>query len=137
MAVIVKYVVVRDGEEKMTFATKKEADAHDKMLDIADTLFTYLKEQALDLSETQMDEISLLMAKEKTAVLQILRGGKPPQPEKTPDKKTETVAGNTSPTKAGKAARKAGPAKAGKKKPAAGSKETPKKAAAAGPKKGR
>ena len=34
MAVIVKYIVVRNGEEKMTFATKKEADAHDKMLDI-------------------------------------------------------------------------------------------------------
>jgi len=36
MAVIVKYIVVRNGEEKMTFATKKEADAYDKMLDIAD-----------------------------------------------------------------------------------------------------
>ena len=43
MAVIVKYVVIRDGDEKMTFATKKEADAHDKMLDIADTLYHFLK----------------------------------------------------------------------------------------------
>ena len=39
MAVIVKYIVVRNGVEKMTFATKKEADAHDKMLDIADNLY--------------------------------------------------------------------------------------------------
>ncbi len=32
MAVIVKYVVVRDGKEDMIFTTKKEADAYDKML---------------------------------------------------------------------------------------------------------
>ena len=38
MAVEVKYVVVRNGEEKMTFASKKEADAYDKMLDLADNL---------------------------------------------------------------------------------------------------
>jgi len=43
MAVIVKYIVVRNGEEKMTFSTKKEADAYDKMLDIADNLFEFLE----------------------------------------------------------------------------------------------
>lgn len=30
MAVIVKYVVERNGEEKMTFTSKAEADAYDK-----------------------------------------------------------------------------------------------------------
>lgn len=38
MAVEIKFVVVRQGEEKMTFTTKKEADAYDKMLDLADNL---------------------------------------------------------------------------------------------------
>lgn len=38
MAVITKFVVVREGVEKMTFTSKKEADAYDKMLDIADNL---------------------------------------------------------------------------------------------------
>ncbi|HCP97002.1 MAG TPA: damage-inducible protein YebG, partial [Pseudoalteromonas sp.] len=33
MAVVVKYVVERNGVERMTFTTKKEADAYDKMLD--------------------------------------------------------------------------------------------------------
>ena len=33
MAVEVKYVVIREGEEKMSFTSKKEADAYDKMLD--------------------------------------------------------------------------------------------------------
>ena len=41
MAVIVKYVE-RNGEEKMTFTSKAEADAYDKMLDMADELFELL-----------------------------------------------------------------------------------------------
>lgn len=40
MAVEVKYVVIREGEEKMSFTSKKEADAYDKMLDTADLLDT-------------------------------------------------------------------------------------------------
>ncbi|PHK75171.1 YebG family protein, partial [Salmonella enterica] len=34
----VKYVVIREGEEKMSFISNKEADAWDKMLDTADLL---------------------------------------------------------------------------------------------------
>ncbi len=41
MAVEVKYVVIREGEEKMSFTSKKEADAWDKMLDTADLLDTW------------------------------------------------------------------------------------------------
>lgn len=42
MAVEIKYVVIREGEEKMSFTSKKEADAYDKMLDTADLLDTWL-----------------------------------------------------------------------------------------------
>ncbi|SMC83901.1 hypothetical protein SAMN02746065_11231 [Desulfocicer vacuolatum DSM 3385] len=92
MAVIVKYVVVRDGDEKMTFATKKEADAHDKMLDIAENLYQFLKTENMDLSEEQIDDLSLCLAKNKTVLLQLLKGGKYPQPAKTGDtKKVETA----------------------------------------------
>ena len=83
MAVIVKYVVVRDGDEKMTFATKKEADAHDKMLDIAENLYQFLKNDNLDISPEQLDELSLHLAKNKDTVLQLLRGGKPRAPKKS------------------------------------------------------
>ena len=38
MAVIIKYIVERKGVEKMTFTSKKEADAYDKMLDSADQI---------------------------------------------------------------------------------------------------
>ncbi len=77
MAVIVKYIVVRNGEEKMTFATKKEADAYDKMLDIADNMFEFFEQSKLKLSETQMEAVSLLLAEKRDIALSILRGVKP------------------------------------------------------------
>ena len=77
MAVIVKYIVVRNGEEKMTFATKKEADAYDKMLDIADNLFEFLESSKIKLTENQLENISLLLAESKDKLIPILRGVKP------------------------------------------------------------
>lgn len=74
MAVIVKYIVVRNGEEKMTFATKKEADAHDKMLDIADNLFEFLENAKINLNETQLEEVSLTLAQNRDEVMSLLRG---------------------------------------------------------------
>ncbi len=77
MAVIVKYIVVRNGEEKMTFATKKEADAYDKMLDIADNLLDFLNASKLKLNENQQEEVSLLLAEKRDEVMPILRGISP------------------------------------------------------------
>ncbi len=74
MPVIVQYIVVRDGDEKMTFATKKEADAYDKMLDIADNLFDFLENSNIVLDETRKEEISLLLAEKREEVMPILRG---------------------------------------------------------------
>lgn len=86
MAVIVQYIVVRNGEEKMTFATKKEADAYDKMLDIADNLFEFLDNADVKLSETQMEDISLLLAQKRDTVMPILRGINP-QKKRAAEKK--------------------------------------------------
>ena len=47
MAVIVKYVVESNEKEQMTFTTKPEAYAHDKMLDITDELFELLSKSVL------------------------------------------------------------------------------------------
>ena len=77
MAVIVKYIVVRNGEEKMTFATKKEADAYDKMLDIADNLFEFLESSTVKLNESQLESISLFIAEKRDKLIPILRGQKP------------------------------------------------------------
>jgi len=77
MAVIVKYIVVRNGEEKMTFATKKEADAYDKMLDIADNLLDFLNASQLKFNENQQEEVALLLAEKRDEVMPILRGISP------------------------------------------------------------
>ena len=96
MAVIVKYIVVRNGEEKMTFATKKEADAYDKMLDIADNLFEFLDNAKLKLAEDQLENISLLLAENRDTLIPILRGTKP---KKKSAKKTDTKAKKANPKK--------------------------------------
>ena len=91
MAVVVKYIVVRNGEEKMTFATKKEADQHDKMLDIADNLYNFLNTAGLSLDEKQMEDVALFLAENSGQVLPILRGINPQKIEsasKTAAKKT-------------------------------------------------
>ncbi|MDU6411497.1 MAG: YebG family protein [Yersiniaceae bacterium] len=75
MTVEVKYVVVRQGEEKMTFATKKEADAYDKMLDLADTLSEWLAHSALEMEESEREQLSFFLAEHKDPLAQLLRGG--------------------------------------------------------------
>jgi dsDNA-binding SOS-regulon protein len=104
MAVIVKYIVVRNGEEKMTFATKKEADAYDKMLDIADRLFDFLNQAEIELDDTQQEEIALLMAQRRDEIMPILRGIKAPAqpPAKAPDKATAKKAAAAKPKVAAK-----------------------------------
>ena len=79
MAVEIKYVVVRKGEEKMTFASKKEADAYDKMLDLAEVFADWLTASPLEMEEQQGEALGLFMAENKDALQQILRTGKLPE----------------------------------------------------------
>ncbi len=82
MAVIVKYVVERNGEEKMTFTSKAEADAYDKMLDMADELFNLLGESKLLEDEGKQEELSLFLAQRKEEVLYALGAKRRPAPKK-------------------------------------------------------
>jgi len=70
MAVEIKYVVVRGGVEKMTFASKKEADAYDKLLDTADELMTLLAGAPVALAP------DFYLAEQRDQLQQVLRGGK-------------------------------------------------------------
>lgn len=79
MAVEIKYVVIRNGEEKMTFASKKEADAHDKMLDMAETFADWLGQSTLELDEAQREALGLHLAAEKEAIQHIIRTSKLPE----------------------------------------------------------
>lgn len=77
MAVVVKYVVERDGVERMTFTSKKEADAYDKMLDIAENLESLIGAVDVPLSEQQVESLALQIAKQKEDFMQVLKGSKP------------------------------------------------------------
>ncbi len=91
MAVIVKYVVERNGEEKMTFTSKAEADAYDKMLDMADEMFTLLAQSELLDNEHQQEELAMFLAKNKEEVLYALGAKRKPSPKKAkPSTKADT-----------------------------------------------
>ncbi|MGO2011788.1 MAG: YebG family protein [Pseudoalteromonas sp.] len=76
MAVVIKYVVERSGVERMTFTSKKEADAYDKMLDIAESLEVILEKVDVPLSEQQIESLALEIAKEKDQFMAVLKGNK-------------------------------------------------------------
>ncbi|WP_462154190.1 YebG family protein [Pseudoalteromonas piscicida] len=76
MAVIIKYVVERNGVERMTFTSKKEADAYDKMLDVAEALEDMLTKVDVPLSEQQVESLALEIAKQKDDFVSVLKGGK-------------------------------------------------------------
>jgi dsDNA-binding SOS-regulon protein len=88
MAVIVKYVVVSDGKDDMIFSTRKEAEAHDKMLDIAERLYAFLHVADLNMAEDTLEALTLFMAQHRTSIGTILKGGR----LKTPDNSTQRAA---------------------------------------------
>lgn len=89
MAVEIKYVVVRGGVEKMTFTSKKEADAYDKLLDTADELMTLLAGAPVELTAEQQESLAFYLAEQRDLLQNVLKGGKgqgtSPKEEKTDD----------------------------------------------------
>ncbi|AYN26365.1 MULTISPECIES: YebG family protein [Buttiauxella] len=98
MAVEIKYVVVREGQEKMSFASKKDADAYDKMLDLAEVLSDWLTQSPIALEEGQNDVLAMWMAENKDVLSTVLKSGKLPELEtataadETPEVVTEEEA---------------------------------------------
>src|SRR5215831_13600420 len=88
MAVIVKYVVVWDGKEDMIFNTRKEAEAHDKMLDTAERLYAFLHAAELNIEEDTLEALTLFMAQQREPIGTILKGGR----LKTPARSTQPAA---------------------------------------------
>ena len=74
MAVIIKYIVERKGVEKMTFTSKKEADAYDKMLDCADQLAAFLGASSVTLDDIQLEELGLYLASNREVVQSLFKG---------------------------------------------------------------
>ena len=83
MAVETRYVVVRGGNEIMTFADKKAADEYDRMLDMADNLNELLGGAKLQLDDAQREDLSIYLAKNRDEVLYALLAKKRPEPKPT------------------------------------------------------
>ena len=110
MAIIVQYVVVADGKDAMSFSTRQEAAAHDKMLEIAERLFTFLQAAALPIAEETLEALTWFMAQHRADIGPLLQG----QRRKIPASRTpHTPACPQSPREASSTAtpkrRKAGP----------------------------
>ncbi|QSX28615.1 YebG family protein [Shewanella cyperi] len=88
MAVITQYVVVREGVEKMTFTSKKEADAYDKMLDIADSLIPFIQGAGLDLDDGKTEKLAFYLATHKDDLSSLLKGAPLAKAEAAPRKNT-------------------------------------------------
>lgn len=74
MSIIIQYVVEHKGIEKLVTTDKKEADKYDKMLEVADNLAEYVQAKGFTLEAPLLEELSILLAKNKEAVAKLLRG---------------------------------------------------------------
>lgn len=74
MAVITKYVVEHKGVEKLVTTDKKEADKYDKMLEVADNLATYIHAKGIALDDAVLEELSVVLSKNKEQVGKLLKG---------------------------------------------------------------
>lgn len=84
MSVVIQYVVERNGVAKMTFASKQQADAYDKMLDVAEQLAELLVEHQL-LNAEQAEQVAMFMAQRKDEISQLMLG------KSKPAKKADSV----------------------------------------------
>ncbi|TYL48772.1 YebG family protein [Marinomonas sp. IMCC 4694] len=104
MPVIINYVVERDGIEKMTFTSKTDADAYDKLLDTADALYEVLAQSDLAGDHSQKEALSMYLAQQKDVLLDILSSKKKatPKAKKTNTQPTQSTLGlsKSSPKKA-------------------------------------
>ena len=74
MAIIIKYVVEHKGVEKLITTDKKEADKYDKMLEVADNLAEFMEAKGVDLTESKMEQLSVMLAKHRDAVAKLFKG---------------------------------------------------------------
>jgi dsDNA-binding SOS-regulon protein len=87
MAVETRYVVIRKdkaGEEleMKTFTDKRSADNYDKMLDMADAVYSLLESSPISLSESDREELSVFLAEQREETLVALQAKKAPSAPK-------------------------------------------------------
>jgi uncharacterized protein len=81
MSVEVRYHVIREGKEVAVHTSKKEADAHDKMLDIAEELAEFIGQaKNINLADDVLEELCIYLSKNRDHVLRLLKGIRRPAP---------------------------------------------------------
>lgn len=63
--------VDRDGS---MFTDKKQADEHDKMLELAEALSDFIDREVAGLDEEQLENIGIALAKQKDALVKACKG---------------------------------------------------------------
>ncbi|MBQ0795806.1 YebG family protein [Zhongshania sp.] len=71
MAVVAKWMCDRDNS---MFDNKKDADAYDKMLELAEGFSALLQQHIPDVDETKAEEFGIFLAKNKEAIVQACKG---------------------------------------------------------------
>ncbi|PVZ65001.1 YebG family protein [Pelagibaculum spongiae] len=84
MAVIVRYIVERNGVEMKAFSSKKEADAYDRQLEIAEKFSEFLDQSGLELNEDLQEELGMYLAEHAEQAVAILKGQKEKKPASAP-----------------------------------------------------
>lgn len=137
MPVEVRYHVIREGKEIAVYTSKKEADAHDKMLDIAETLVEFIgREESLNIADEALEELCIYLSKNRDDVVRMLKGMKPAPKITKPESRRKEKTDVSKPDKSRKDSVTATPAKgshkgqSGTQKPSEPVKDKPKSAAA-------
>lgn len=73
MAVVTLYMSDRDKTGK-TFVSKKDADEHDKKLELAENLSVFLGQRLSFLNEKQVEDIGFMLAEHRELLAQALKG---------------------------------------------------------------
>jgi dsDNA-binding SOS-regulon protein len=71
MAVVAMWKCDRDGA---MFGNKKDADAHDKMLELAESFSLFLGKHVADISEQDAENIGLLLSRNKNILVAACKG---------------------------------------------------------------
>lgn len=69
----------------MSFASKKDADAYDKMLDLAEVLGNWLSQSPVTLEDEQREVMAMWLAEQKDVLGTLLKAGKLPAPKAVAD----------------------------------------------------
>lgn len=86
MPVVTKYVVERNGVEKMTFSSKAEADQYDKLLDTAESLEELLHNSSIIKDDAVTLKLAMYLAENKEELLLALGNKRKSSPKKATSK---------------------------------------------------